>query len=188
MMLLKSALFVVIGLAVLAAGLVAYAATQPDSFRVARSTTIAAPREAIFPLITDLRKFATWSPYEKKDPDMTRSFGGPESGKGQSYAWEGNGSVGAGSLVVADVQAPSRIDIDLNMLKPISAKNLITFTLEPAGGATKVTWSMQGQSPLMAKVAHLFFNVDKMVGGDFEAGLADLKAMVEGGSAAAPHA
>lgn len=177
---LRTILFVGLGLAVIVAGVVAYASTQPDTFDVARSTHIAAPPEAIFPMINDLRKFATWSPYDKKDPDMKRTFSGPDSGEGQRYDWDGDANVGKGWLVIAGSTAPSKVDIDLNMLKPMHAKNLVVFTLAPEGGTTKVTWAMQGQLPLFAKVLHLFVDMDRMCGDDFQAGLASLKAMVEG--------
>ena len=177
---LKTALYIVLGLAVVLAGLVAYAATRPDTFRIARSVRIAAPPEAIFPLINDLRKFATWSPYDRKDPDMTRTFSGPDAGTGQRYDWDGDANVGKGWLVIAGASAPSRVDIDLNMLKPMKARNRVTFTVTPEGAASTVTWAMGGRSSLAAKVVHLCFDMDRMVGGDFDAGLASLKAMVEG--------
>lgn len=182
---LRTALTLALGLAVLAAVVVAYASTRPDMFRVARSVSIAAPPEAIFPLINDLRKFATWSPYDKKDPDMRRIFSGPESGKGQRYDWEGDSNVGKGWLVVAESTEPSQVEIALNILKPIHATNRVTFTLVPEGSTTNVTWAMQGQVPLLAKVLHLFIDMDRMCGDDFEAGLASLKAMAEG-SVASP--
>lgn len=177
---LKAALYIALGLGAVVAGVLAYAATQPDTFRIARSATIAAPPETIFPLINDLRAFSTWSPFDRKDPSMTRAFSGPQSGKGARYDWDGNFEVGKGWLVVAESEAPSKVVIDLNMVKPVHAKNLVTFTLVPEGGATRVTWAMQGHVPLVARVIHLCFDMDRMVGGDFEAGLASLKAKVEG--------
>lgn len=184
---LRTLLLVVLGLAVVAAGVVAYASTRPDTFRVSRSIAISTPPEAIFPLINDLRKMSAWSPFEKKDPNIKQTFSGPESGKGQRHDWDGNHDVGKGWLAIADSVQPSRVDIDLNMERPISAKNAVTFTLAPEGDATKVTWTMQGSVPLIAKVMHLFFDVDRMVGGDFEKGLADLKTMAEGASGAEPR-
>jgi hypothetical protein len=177
---LKLALYSVLALAVVAGVVVAYASRRSDTFRVARAVSIAAPPQAIFPLINDLRKFATWSPFDKKDPDMKRVFSGPESGKGQRYDWEGDSNVGKGWLDISGSSEPSRVDIGLNMLKPIHATNQIAFTLVPEGGTTKVTWAMEGKVPLFMKVIHLFIDMDKMCGGDFEAGLASLKAMAEG--------
>jgi uncharacterized protein YndB with AHSA1/START domain len=184
---LRTALYILLGLAVVAAGIVGYASTKPDTFTISRSISIAAPPEAIFPLINDLRKMSEWSPFEKKDPDMKRSYSGPESGKGQRYDWDGNHEIGKGWLVITDSSAPSRVDMALNMERPISARNEVTFTLVPEGGTTKVTWAMQGAVPLVAKVVHLSLDVDRMVGGDFEAGLASLKAKAEGASGAPPQ-
>ncbi len=184
---LRTALYILFGLVVAVAGVVGYASTRPDTFMVSRSISIAAPAEAIFPLINDLRKMSTWSPFEKKDPNITQVFSGPDSGKGQRHDWDGNHEVGKGWLMITDSTAPSRVDIDLNMERPISVQNDITFTLVPEGSSTKVTWAMQGSVPLLAKVMHLFFDVDRMVGGDFEKGLADLKAMAEGAPAAPPQ-
>jgi uncharacterized protein YndB with AHSA1/START domain len=156
-----------------------YAATQPDTFEVQRSATIKAPPDKIFPLINDYRQWSAWSPYENKDPQMKRTYGSTTSGKGATYAWEGNGNVGAGNMTIADAAPPSKIMIKLNMVKPISASNDVAFTLVPQGDSTTVTWDMQGQVPYFAKIIHVFFNMDKMVGGDFEVGLANLKTLAE---------
>lgn len=182
---LMTVLAIALGLAVLVVAVLAYAATRPDTFEVARSIRIAAPRKTIFPMINDLRKFATWSPYERKDPDMSRMFSGPESGKGQRYDWDGDSNVGKGWLLITESSAPSRVDIDLNMLKPMQATNQVTFTLDPDGTSTKVTWAIKGRVPLVAKAIHLFLDMDRMCGNDFEAGLASLKAITEGQAALA---
>jgi carbon monoxide dehydrogenase subunit G len=151
---------------------------QPDTFSVQRSTTIAAPPEKIVPLITDFHRWGAWSPYEKLDPDMKRSFSGADSGKGAVYEWAGSSKVGQGRMEITEA-APSRIAIKLDFLRPMRAHNVATFTLEPQGGATSVTWAMDGPSPYMAKVMHLFFNMDRMVGHDFETGLSNLKTIAE---------
>jgi hypothetical protein len=164
---------------VAAAAVLVYAATRPDTFRVARSVTIRAPAEKIFPLINDYRQWPAWSPYETKDPQMKRSYGERSSGKGATYAWEGDGNVGAGNMAIADSDPPSQVLIKLNMLKPMEAHNDVAFRLEPQGDVTKVTWDMQGPVPYLAKVVHVFIDVDRMVGDDFEAGLAKLKAVAE---------
>lgn len=160
-------------------GVLAYAATKPDTFRVARSTVIKAPADKIFPLINDYRQWTAWPPYENKDPQMKRTFSNVTAGKGATYAWEGDSNVGAGNMVIADSAPPSKVAIKLNMVKPIAASNDVTFTLTPQGGDTSVTWAMQGAVPYFAKVIHVFFDMDKMVGGDFEAGLAKLKMAAE---------
>jgi hypothetical protein len=164
---------------VLVGGLLAFAATRPDAFRVQRATTIKASPEKIFPLIADFNRWGAWSPYEKKDPQMKRSFAGPASGKGAIYAWEGNKDVGQGRMEIAEAAAPSRVTLKLDFVKPFEAHNLVDFTLEPNGDVTRVTWAMQGPMPFISKLITLFVDMDRMVGGDFEAGLASLKAVAE---------
>jgi hypothetical protein len=189
---LKFALYTLLTLAVLAAVVVAYASTRPDTFRVARSVSISAPPEAIFPLINDLRKFSTWSPFDKKDPNMARVYSGPDSGKGQRLDWDGNNDIGKGWFAIVDTSPPSKVDMELNMLKPMKAGNHVTFTLAPEGngtnaGSTNVTWAMQGDVPLFAKVLHLFVDMEKMCGDDFATGLSSLKAMAEGRAVSPSH-
>lgn len=171
--------YVAIGLLVAVALLVAYASTRPDQFQASRRVAIAAPPEAIFPLINDLRAFTTWSPFEKKDPNMTRTFSGPSEGPGQRYDWKGNSQIGEGWLEILSATRPSQVDFGLNMVKPMTASHRVTFTLVPDGENTIVTWAIAGRVPLLAKVLHLFIDVDRMCGQDFEAGLASLKAATE---------
>ena len=170
---------IVIVLVVLVAGILIYAATKPDTFTVQRSASIKAPPEKIFPLINDYRNWASWSPYETKDPAMKRTFGATTVGKGATYAWDGNKEVGQGSMEIQESVPPSRIAIKLDFLKPFEAHNMVDFTLEPQGEATRVSWSMRGPAPFISKVMHVFINMDNMVGRDFEAGLANLKAVAE---------
>ncbi|CAN5562229.1 K(+)-transporting ATPase subunit F [soil metagenome] len=160
--------------------LLGYAATRPDSFRIARSTVIAAPPETIFALIADFHRWTAWSPWEKLDPAMSRAYGGPASGLGATYAWEGSGKAGAGRMEIIEATPPSKVTIDLAFLKPFKARNTASFTLEPQGDATCVTWVMAGPSPFISKLMGVVFNMDKLVGGDFETGLANLKALAEG--------
>jgi uncharacterized protein YndB with AHSA1/START domain len=171
---------VVFGLLLVAlAGLLLYATTKPDVFRVQRSITINAPPEKIFPLIDDFREWPAWSPYEKKDPAMKRTYGALSRGKDAVYEWEGDGNVGSGRITIIEVARPSLVRLDLDMIKPFAAHNIIEFTLEPKGSATTVTWMMNGAVPYPAKIMHIFFDVDAMVGKDFEAGLANLKRLTE---------
>jgi uncharacterized protein YndB with AHSA1/START domain len=155
------------------------AARKPDHFRVQRSASIAAPPERIFPLINDFHRWGRWSPYEHKDPDMKRTFSGAVSGRGSIYEWAGNSNVGSGRMEIVESSAPSRIAIQLDFLKPFEGHNIATFTMEPAGGTTNVTWVMDGPTPLIGKIMHVFLNMDRMVGTDFEAGLANLKTVAE---------
>ncbi len=160
-------------------GVLGLAALQPDTFRVQRSASIKAPPEKLFALINDFRGWGAWSPYEKKDPAMKRSFGPVTAGKGAVYAWDGNKDVGAGRMEIADAAAPSRVSIRLEFTRPFEARNVVDFTLEPKGEATNVTWDMRGPMPFLSKVICLFVDMDRMVGADFEAGLANLKALAE---------
>jgi len=157
----------------------AIAVTKPDTFHVQRSASIQAPPAKIFPLIDDFKNWTAWSPYEHKDPAMKRTFGATVAGRGAVYEWDGNGQVGSGRITIVDTAPPSKVDIKLDMLRPIAAHNDVEFTLAPEGGATKVTWAMTGQVPYVAKIIHVFFNMDRMVGGDFETGLANLKRIAE---------
>ncbi len=161
------------------AGVAALAATKSDVFQVQRSIRIAAPPEKIFPLINDLHNFGSWSPYEKKDPAMKRTFSGPASGTGAAYEWDGDKNVGKGRMEIADTSPPSKVTINLHMLKPFAASNIVEFTLVPQGEATDVTWAMRGKTPFFAKFIHVFIDMDNMVGGDFASGLANLKAAAE---------
>jgi carbon monoxide dehydrogenase subunit G len=174
-MLRKIALVVVLAIAVL----LVFAATRPDTFRVERTARIEAPAEKIFPLIDDFHRWGAWSPYEKLDPGMKRSFGGAASGKGATYAWQGNGQVGAGRMEIVESAPSSKVAIQLDFIEPFEGHNMAEFTLQPQGGATQVTWAMHGPSPYVARLMGIFFNMDRMIGKDFEAGLANLKAATE---------
>ena len=164
---------------VLIGTVLAFAATRPDSFSVRRAISIKAPPDRIFPLISDFSRWSAWSPYEKKDPAMKRSFSGPAGGKGAVYAWDGNEDVGQGRMEIADAAAHSRVTLKLDFVKPFEAHNRVDFLLEPKGDATQVTWAMHGPMPFLSKVICLFVDMDDMVGKDFEAGLASLKAIAE---------
>lgn len=166
-------------IAMLIAGVLIFAATKPDTFRVERKAAIEAPPEKVFALINDFRQWGPWSPWEKKDPAMKRTFGATTAGKGATYAWEGNKDVGQGSMEIVDAVAPSRIRLKLDFVQPFEAHNVVTFTLTPQGKTTEVSWAMEGPAPYFAKIIHVFINMDTMVGKDFEAGLASLKALAE---------
>lgn len=171
---------IILGVVVLAVAVVlVLAATKPDTFRVQRSALIKAPPEKIYPMIADFHKWTIWSPYELKDPAMKRTFGAITSGKGAVYEWDGNSNVGSGRITILDAVPSSKVAIKLDMIKPFDAHNDVVFSLAPQGDGTVVTWDMQGPVPFLAKIAHTIFNMDKMVGGDFETGLANLKAQTE---------
>jgi hypothetical protein len=158
----------------------AFAATKPDVFQVRRTVAIKAAPDKIFPLINDFKSWTAWSPYEKKDPAMQRTYGSATSGKGATYSWNGDKNVGSGSMEIVDAPAPSRVTIKLDFSKPFEAHNMADFTLEPAsGGGTQVSWTMTGPTPFFGKILHVFIDMDKMVGRDFEVGLANLKTIAE---------
>ena len=164
---------------VLIAGVLILAATKPDTFRIERKATIKAPPEKVFGFLSDFKQWGAWSPWDKKDPAMKRNFGATTSGKGATYAWEGNKDVGIGTMEIAESAPPSKLAIKLNFVKPFEANNLVNFTLTPATGGTEVAWSMEGKNNFISKVMQVFMSMDKMVGPDFEAGLANLKAAAE---------
>ena len=176
---LKIFKIIVIVLVVLIAALLAFAATKPDTFSVERTATINAPPEKIFPLIADFHQWQTWSPWEKIDPTMVRTFSGAPSGQGAVYAWEGQGKAGAGRMEITSASPSSKVEIKLDFIKPFESSNVVDFTLEPEGDATKVTWSMTGPSAFITKIMCVFVSMDKMIGPDFERGLANLKAAAE---------
>jgi len=172
-------MYIVIAVAILIAAILGLAAMRPDTFRVERSIDINAPAETIFPLINDYKNWPQWSPYENIDPAMQRTFSGTASGKGSIYEWTGNKNIGHGRMEIVDTTPPSKIVIKLDFFSPFEAHNIAEFTMRPQGSATNVTWSMHGPAPFMAKVMHMFFNMDKMVGGQFEQGLTGMKAVAE---------
>ncbi len=171
------AIFILVIAAIIVLG---YAAFRPGTLRVQRSLSIKAAPEKIFPLINDFRAWDAWTPYNK-DPAMKKTYSGNASGKGATYAWEGNRDVGMGSIEITGESPPLWIDMHLHMVKPFEGHNHVTFALAPVGGATTVTWSLEGRQAYIPKVMGLFMNMDDMVGRDFEVGLARLKAIAEQG-------
>jgi uncharacterized protein YndB with AHSA1/START domain len=170
---------IAIAVVVLIAAVLVFAATKPDTFRVERSASIKAPPEKIFPLLNDFQRWDAWSPWEKKDPAMKRTYSASTSGKGAEYAWEGNKDVGQGRMEIAESVPPSKLAIKLDFLKPFETHNRVEFTLEPKGDSTNVTWAMQGPAPYISKLMQVFVSMDKLIGKDFETGLANLKAAAE---------
>jgi uncharacterized protein YndB with AHSA1/START domain len=164
---------------VLIAAVLAYVVTRPDSFRVERSTSIKAPPEKIFALLNDLHQWETWSPWEKIDPALKRTYSGAASGKGAAYAWAGNQEVGSGRMEITEPVPATKLTLKIDFTAPFEAHNMIEFTLVRDGDATHVTQAMYGPSPFVSKLMSLVFSMDKMVGGKFEEGLANLKGMAE---------
>ena len=165
--------------AILVAAILVYAATRPDSFRIERSATIKAAPEKVFPLINDFHQWEAWSPWEKIDPGLKRTYEGAASGKGAVYAWEGNSKVGAGRMEILKTAPTSKLDIKLDFIKPFEGHNIAEFTLTPKGDDTEVLWVMHGPAPFISKLMGVFVSMDSMIGKDFEAGLANMKAAAE---------
>lgn len=174
---IKTALIVV---AVLVAALLIYVALKPADFMIQRSTTIKASPEKMFTLINDLHMMQTWSAWEKVDPGMKRSYSEGASGKGAKYAWEGNREIGQGSLEITESTSPSKVTLSLDFIKPFAGHSVLEFSLQTEGENTVVTQTMWGTSTFIPRLmCSLFFDQDKMIGGKFEEGLANLKAIAE---------
>ena len=175
--------YIVLGIgAVMIAAIVlvfAIAATRPDHFRVERSIDIAAPAAKIFPLLDDLRQQRLWSPWEQKDPDMKRSYSGAERGVGAVYEWDGDKNIGAGRQEITAVTPDAKIEARIDFFRPMQANNRFEYILRPAGGGTNITWAIFGPMPLFHRAMSLFMSMDKMIGGEFEKGLVQLKALAE---------
>ncbi len=152
-----------------------YVATRPGEFRTERSLDINASPATLFALINDFHEWAAWSPWEKMDPTMTKSYEGPSAGKGAVYRWHGNNKVGEGVMTILESNPDSRIDVQLQFIKPFAATNKAIFTLVQAGTSTKVTWAMEGNKNFMMKAFGVFMNMDELVGTDFERGLAAMR-------------
>ena len=172
---LKKVGLVILGLV---AAVLLFASTRPGTFSVERRIVIQAPPEKIQPFLADFRRWAEWSPWEKLDPAMQRSFGGPAAGVGATYAWQGNKEVGSGRMEVR-AEAPGKVSIQLDFIEPFEGHNMTDFTLAPAGTGTDVRWVMSGPAPFITKLMGVFVSMDSMIGKDFEKGLAQLKAAAE---------
>jgi hypothetical protein len=167
------------GLALALAIVLAMAAMQPDSYKVSRSTTIKAPPEKIAALVGDFHNWERWSPWEHLDPNMQRTFTGPESGTGAVYTWQGDSKVGAGRMEITHMTPAQAVRIKLDFLTPLESHNVTEFTLQPQDGQTVLTWNMSGPMPFVSKVMTVFKSMDAMIGKDFEKGLATLKEVAE---------
>lgn len=171
---------IIIAATVLIVAVLIYAATLPRNFQIQRSATIKASPDRLFPLINDLHNMQTWSAWETVDPAMKRSYSGEASGKGAKYAWEGNREIGQGSMEITESIPPVKVALRLDFIKPFKGQSTVEFTLEPKGDNTVVTQTMRGTNEYIAKLlCLLFFNQNKMIGGKFEQGLANLKAIAE---------
>jgi Polyketide cyclase / dehydrase and lipid transport len=151
-----------------------------DTYRVTRSTTIAATPDLIYPHLADFHRWQAWSPWEELDPDQNRTYSGPDSGPGAHYAWNGNKKVGEGTMEILEAQSPSTVVVDLRFIKPFKSTAVTRFDVELAGEGSTVTWTMEGAKTVVTRVMGVFKSMDAMIGPDFEKGLRQLKATVEG--------
>jgi hypothetical protein len=181
----KKILIVVV---VLIVAFLGFVMTRPDTFHVERSATIAAPPAVVFPFVNSHKNFILWSPWEKRDPNQKATFSGPEEGVGATYHWVGNDDVGEGEMKITDSKPNESVKSDLQFLKPFESKSVITYTLAPEGEGTKVTWAMDGENGFAGKAMSVFMNMDKMLGTDFDEGLAKLKTVAEAKAKEAPAA
>jgi polyketide cyclase/dehydrase/lipid transport protein len=177
-------LYILLGIVAVIAGFVVFIASRPSEFRTSRSAKMAAPPSAAFDQVNNLRSWDAWSPWAKLDPDCKNTYEGPSAGKGAKFHWAGNNQVGEGRMEIIDSRPSELVRLRLDFLKPFKATNTAEFTFKPEGGQTNVTWSMFGRNNFMFKAMGLFMNCDKMVGGQFEQGLANMKSVVEHSGAA----
>jgi hypothetical protein len=169
---------IAIAIVVLFAALLGYAALQPDTFHVERMATVAAGPERILPLLGDFHRWQAWSPWEKLDPQMKRTFAGAPNGRGAVYEWSGNSNAGAGRMEIVSATA-SAIAIKLDFLEPFASSNTTSFALQPSSAGTQIIWSMDGPMPYLSKLMCVFVSMDRLIGKDFETGLVQLKAAAE---------
>ncbi len=158
---------------------VAVVAMRPSEFRVTRSATVSAPPAVVFAQVNDLHKWEAWSPWAKLDPAAKQTFEGPPAGTGAVLRWAGNNQVGEGSMTIIESRPNELVRFNLEFLKPFAATNTAEFSFKPQGNQTVVTWSMFGNNNFIAKAVGLFVDCEKMVGGQFEQGLAQMKSVVE---------
>lgn len=170
---------IAIGILILIAGILLYAAMRPDTVRVRRSTEIKAPPEKVFALINNLRNWSRWEPQDRKDPSLKKTYSGAESGMGAEADWESSGQAGKGRMRIVESLAPSRVVVQVDFEKPFQAHNRNEFDLEPAGEITRVNWTMQGTNVYILKLMSVFANADKILGAHFEEGLRNLKQVAE---------
>jgi hypothetical protein len=173
---LKKTLMALVAIVVVLVGVVAL---QPSEFRVVRSATISAPAPAVFAQVNNFHNWEAWSPWAKRDPAAKATFEGPSAGTGAIFRWAGNEEIGEGSMTITESRPSDLIRIKLEFLEPFTSTATAEFTFKPEGNQTAVMWSMAGKNNFIAKAVCLFMNMDKMVGGDFEQGLAQMKSVVE---------
>jgi hypothetical protein len=159
--------------------IVAIVAMQPSEFRVTRTATISAPASAVFTQVNDFHNWEAWSPWAKLDPAAHTTFEGAPAGTGAGFTWAGNKQVGAGRMTITESRPSDLVRIKLEFMRPFKANNTAEFTFKPDGQQTIITWTMTGHNNFMGKAFCLFVNMDKMIGADFDKGLASMKSVSE---------
>jgi hypothetical protein len=172
---------ILIVVALVVVGILVFVAMQPADFRLSRSATMAAAPGEVFAEVNDFHRWDNWSPWAKIDPAMKVTYDGPSAGEGAAYSWDGNNKAGAGKMTIIKSQPGERVVLRLEFLKPFKATNQAEFSFEAKDKGTLVTWTMTGTKNFMMKAVHLMMNMDKMIGPDFEKGLAQMKVVVEKG-------
>ena len=170
---------ILVAVAIVIGGILIIAAFQPDNFAIVRSATIGASPEVVFTQINDLHQFQSWNPWRKLDPAAKNTFSGAPAGTGAAFAWAGNNKIGEGSMTITESRPGELVRCRMDFLKPMASTATVEFTFKPQGGPTVVTWSMSGRNNFVSKIFCLFMNMDKMIGGSFEEGLAELKTIAE---------
>jgi len=174
---------ILLALLVIVVGLAIAISLQPDEFAVTRTETINAPPAVVFEQVNNFHNWPNWSPWENLDPNMKRTYEGPEAGQGAHYGWSGDGNVGEGHMTITESKPNEQIDIALVFLKPMEGTNPTVFTFTPDGEQTKVTWTMTGKMNFISKAMCLVISMDQMIGGMFEEGLAKMKSVSEAAAA-----
>ncbi len=167
-----------LGLGAIVLVLVAAVAMQPSSFAIERSAIIEAPADVVYGHIANLRAMDAWSPWSRMDPQTRIRYEGPEAGVGARSSWEGP-QMGQGRLTITAVNPNEEIEMKLEMLAPMQATNRVLFTLAATEEATDVTWRMEGSNGFVGKALAMIMNMDELVGGPFEQGLASLRTVAE---------
>jgi uncharacterized protein YndB with AHSA1/START domain len=166
-------------LILLLAGFAAVVAMQPDQFKITRTVKIAAPPDLVFDQVNDFHNWAGWSPWQKLDPNAKDTFSGPSAGKGAKFGWSGNDDIGEGHMTILESRRPELVSIDLTFVRPMQDSALTEFSFQPEGDQTVVTWTMAGEQNFTEKAVCMFMNMDQVVGGSFEEGLASIKQIAE---------
>ena len=177
-------MYILLGIAVaillLIVGVVIAASMQPTDINYRRSIITSASADNAFAIFSDLSRWDEWSPYNKKDPSLKKEISNPSTGIGARYAWDGNKDIGAGRMTITTIDPGRSVDMRLEFDRPFKCDNHVEWRVDEENGQRRITWSMDGKdAPLMPRIVGLFIDMDKMIGKDWEEGLATLKGIAE---------